>query len=201
MLLKNVGARQGGVAAIVVATGGYFEIPLRALGVTGEPWKGGLTAVAVGVVFGCALWVGSERATAIADAAGAAYDESVRELLAPGSTEGWVVLFAGVLPIIAVAEELLFRAALIGVPAAGFGLSPWLLAVVASGAFALGHGAQGRLGIVVAGGLGVALAGLFVATGNLLAVVVAHYAVNAVEFLAHERPETGRIGSATNGGE
>ena len=33
------------------------------------------------------------------------------------------------LPIIAVFEELLFRAALIGVLAAGFDLSPWLLAV------------------------------------------------------------------------
>ncbi len=47
------------------------------------------------------------------------------------------------------------------------------MAIVASVAFALGHGAQGRMGIVVTGTLGLALAGLFIATNSLLAVVVA----------------------------
>jgi len=186
MLLVNVAATQGLVAAIVVAAGWYYEIPVTAFGVTGDPWNTGLPAVAVGVGFGLALWVGNELATTVADAAGAAYDESVRELLAPDSGEGWLVLFGVVLPIIALGEELLFRAALIGVPAAGFDLSSWLLAVVASVAFALGHGAQGRVGIVVTGLLGLVLAAGYVLSGSLLLVVVAHYVVNATEFAVYE---------------
>lgn len=185
-LLANVAATQGIVAVLLVAAGLYFEIPATAFGITADPWSTGLPAVAVGVGFGLALWVGNELATTVADAAGAGYDESVRELLAPETGEGWLVLFGVVLPVIAVAEELLFRAALIGVPAVGFDLSPWLLAVVASAAFALGHGAQGRVGIVVTGALGLVLAAGYVLSGSLLLVVVAHYVVNATEFAVYE---------------
>ena len=71
-------------------------------------------------------------------------------------------------------------------PAAGYGVSPWLLAVVASAAFALGHGAQGRVGVVVTGALGFVLAAGYVVSGSLLLVVVAHYVINALEFLVHE---------------
>ena len=86
------------------------------------------------------------------------------------------------LPVIAAFEELLFRAALVGGFAAGFGVSPWPLAVLSSAAFAAGHGAQGRLGVAVTGLLGFVLAAAFVLTESLLVVVVAHYVVNAVEF-------------------
>jgi len=95
---------------------------------------------------------------------------------------GWVVLLVVVLPLIAGFEELLFRAAMIGAFSAGFGVSPWLLAVLSSVAFAAGHGAQGRLGILATGVLGFALAAVFVVTESLLVVVVAHYVINAVEF-------------------
>jgi len=186
VLLANVGATQGLVAVLLVAAGLYYDIPAAAFGITPDPWSTGAPAVAVGVGFGLALWVGNELATTVADAAGAGYDESVRELLAPETGEGWLVLFGLVLPIIAVAEELLFRAALIGVPAAGFDLSPWLFAVLASVAFALGHGAQGRVGIVVTGLLGLVLAAGYVLSGSLLLVVVAHYVVNATEFAVYE---------------
>jgi membrane protease YdiL (CAAX protease family) len=60
------------------------------------------------------------------------------------------------------------------------------MAIVSSVAFALGHGAQGRVGIVVTGTLGLGLAGLFVVTDSLLAVVIAHYLVNALELGVHE---------------
>ena len=142
--------------------------------------------IGLGVAFGVVLWIGNELSTWLADAAGAAYDESLRELLAPASAGGWLILFGAVLPTIAVAEEVLFRAALIGVPAAGFGVSPWLLAAVSSVAFALGHGAQGRVGIVVTGLLGFVLAAGYIRSGSLLVVIVAHYLVNATEFFAHE---------------
>jgi len=39
---------------------------------------------------------------------------------------------------------------------------------------------------VVAALLGVGLGALFVVTGSLLAVVLAHYLVNALEFVVHE---------------
>lgn len=186
MLLANVAVTQGLVAVIVVVAGWYFAVPADAFGVTGAASNVGPPAVGLGVAFGLALWVGNELATAVADAAGAAYDEAVREMLAPDSVGGRFVLFGAVLPIIAVSEELLFRAALVGVPAAGYGVSPWLLAVVSSVAFALGHGAQGRVGIVVTGALGFVLAAGYVASGSLLLVVVAHYVINATEFLVHE---------------
>jgi len=193
MLLANVAATQGLVVAIVVVAGWHFEIPADAFGVTGAASSVGPPAAGLGVAFGLALWVGNELATAVADAAGAAYDEAVRGMLAPASAGGWLVLFGAVLPIIAVSEELLFRAALIGVPAAGFGVSPWPLAVVSSAAFALGHGAQGRVGVVVTGALGFVLAAGYVVSGSLLLVIVAHYVINAMEFLVHERLGIGDV--------
>jgi membrane protease YdiL (CAAX protease family) len=91
-----------------------------------------------------------------------------------------------VLPVIAGFEEVLFRGALVGVVSSGYGVSAWVMAVVASGAFALGHGAQGRLGVLVTGALGFVLAAAFVLTGSLVVVIVAHYLVNALEFVVHE---------------
>jgi len=184
MLLANVAVTQGGVIVLVLAAAWYFAIPADALGV--GPASTGVPALGLGVAFGVVLWIGNELSTWLADAAGAAYDESLRELLAPASAGGWLILFGAVLPTIAVAEEVLFRAALIGVPAAGFGVSPWLLAAVSSVAFALGHGAQGRVGIVVTGLLGFVLAAGYIRSGSLLVVIVAHYLVNATEFFAHE---------------
>ena len=186
VLLANVAVTQGLLAGVVLVGLFVFEIPLAALGVSPEPWVLGVPAVIVGIVLGAALWLLSEAAALVADAAGIGYDEQLRALLAPASPGGWAALFAIVLPLIAVAEELLFRAALIGVPAAGLDVSPWSFAVGSSVAFALGHGAQGRVGIVATGVLGLVLASAFVLTGSLLAVVVAHYVVNALEFGVHE---------------
>ncbi|PSP86736.1 CPBP family intramembrane metalloprotease [Halobacteriales archaeon QS_4_66_20] len=185
MLLANVAVTQGIVALVVVVAAWYFAIPAEALAI--DPAGNALfPAIGLGAAFGVVLWVGNELSTALADAVGAAYDEAVRQLLAPDSAGSWAVLLGVVLPIIAVSEELLFRAALIGVPAAGYGVSPWLLAVVASAAFALGHGAQGRVGVVVTGALGFVLAAGYVVSGSLLLVVIAHYVINALEFLVHE---------------
>ncbi len=186
MLQANVAVTQGLVALLVIVAAWYFEIPAAAFGIVAEPLSTGWPAIVGGLAFGLVLWVGNEGATRVADVIGASYDERVRELLAPESRGGWLVLFGVVLPLIAISEELLFRAALIGVPAAGFDISPWLLAVGSSAAFALGHGAQGRVGIVVTGLLGFVLAAGYIVTGSLLLVVVAHYVINAMEFFTHE---------------
>jgi membrane protease YdiL (CAAX protease family) len=186
MLLANVAFTQGLFGVLVVAGAFYFEIPASAFGITADALSTGLPAIAVGVGAGVGFWLGNELAAALADGFGVAFDESLRELLAPDSVGGWVVLLGGVLPVIATVEELLFRAAAIGVPVAGLDAPAWAMAIVASVAFALGHGAQGRVGIVVTGTLGLALASLFIATNSLLAVVVAHYLVNALELIVHE---------------
>lgn len=186
LLLANVAFTQALVATTIVGLAWYFAIPVDAFGVTTDSLSTDVPAIVGGVVFGLALWIFNETAATIADVVGAAYDERVRELLAPESTGGWLALFGVVLPLIAFTEELLFRAALIGVPEAGLGFSPWLLAVGSSLAFALGHGAQGRVGIVVTGVLGFALAVGYILSGSLLLVVVAHYVVNALEFFVHE---------------
>ncbi|WP_336329014.1 CPBP family intramembrane glutamic endopeptidase [Haloarcula sp. CGMCC 1.2071] len=185
-LLANVAFTQGLFGVLLVASAFYFEIPASAFGITADALSTGLPAIAVGIGAGVGFWLGNELAAALADGFGVAFDESLRELLAPDSAGGWLLLLGGVLPVIAVVEELLFRAAAIGVPVAGLDAPAWAMAIVASVAFALGHGAQGRVGIVVTGTLGLALAGLFIATNSLLAVVVAHYLVNALELVVHE---------------
>jgi len=186
VLLANVALTQGLFGAVLVAGTYFYAIPGQALGVTGDPFSTGLPALAMGVGFGLALWLANETSAAVADAVGAAYDEGLREALAPDSLRGWVILLAGVLPVVAFVEEFIFRAAVVGVPAAGFDVSPWALALVSSGAFAVGHGAQGRVGVAVTGGLGFVLAAGYILSGSLLVVVVAHYLVNALEFLVHE---------------
>ena len=184
-LLANVAVTQGLFAVVLVGAVVYTGVPLEALGVE---WTAGYVqeGVVLGLAIGIPLYALNELGAATATRLGYDHDETLRESLAPSGAGGWGILLVGVLPVIAVFEELLFRAALIGALAVGFDLSPLLLAVVSSIAFALGHGMQGSVGIVVTGVLGFVLAGAFIATGSLLVVVVAHYVVNALEFVVHE---------------
>jgi len=185
-LLANVVVSHGLFAGLLLAGIWLTDVPPSALGVTDAAVSTGPLAVAVGLVVGVAISLANTLAGGLARAFGDDPSRELRALLAPDSPAGWVLLLGVVLPIIAGFEELLFRAALIGGFAAGFGASPWLLAVLSSVAFAAGHGAQGGLGIAVTGLLGLALAAAFVLTGSLLVVVVAHYVVNAVEFVVAE---------------
>ncbi|WP_255193864.1 CPBP family intramembrane glutamic endopeptidase [Natronobeatus ordinarius] len=184
-LLANVAISQGLFAGLLLGAIVYTGIPAAALGIafTREYLVAGLV---VGTVLGLVLYVANELGSASAKRLGFDPDETLRELLAPESAGGWLVLLLVVLPIIAVFEELLFRAALIGALSVGFDLSPWLLAVGSSIAFGVGHGMQGRVGIVVTGTLGFALAAAFILTESLLVVIVAHYLINALEFVVHE---------------
>ncbi|WP_256298689.1 CPBP family intramembrane glutamic endopeptidase [Haloarchaeobius salinus] len=184
MLLANVAVTQGVFLVAVVAAAYFTSVPAAATGLS--PAAFGPIPLLAGVGLGIGLYVANEVGAAVAEGAGIEYDEHLRESLAPGSVGGWAVLFGFVLPLVAVFEEVLFRAAMVGVLAAGFGVSPWLLAVGSSLLFAAGHGLQGPAGIVVTGGLGFVLAAAFVLTGSLATVVVAHYLVNALEFGVHE---------------
>lgn len=184
LLLANVALSQGVLLGVLLAAAWYTQVPLEALGVGAG--LTGTAALVAGAILGIGLYLGSELGGAVASRLGFEYDEGLRELLAPDSAGGWAVLLGLVLPVIAFFEEFLFRAALIGAVAAGYGVSPWLLAVLSSILFAIGHGAQGNTGIVVTGLLGFVLAAAFVLTESLLVVVVAHYLVNALEFVVHE---------------
>jgi membrane protease YdiL (CAAX protease family) len=183
-LLVNVAVSQGLFGALLVVGAWVTEIPLAALGLGGGSI--GFVPLALGTGLGVALYATNEVGAAFGERIGIGNAEELREALAPDSPAGWAVLLLVVLPVIAGFEELLFRAALIGVIGTGFGISPWLLAALSSVAFALGHGAQGPGGIVVTGMLGFVLAAAFVLTGSLFVVVVAHYLVNALEFVVHE---------------
>lgn len=191
-LLANVALTQGVFGGLLAAGAFYFQVPLADLGIERTPLSTGSLGLGVGTAFGLALWLGNEAAGRIADATGAGYDESLREMLAPDSAGGWVLLLGAVLPTIAFVEEFIFRSAAIGAISAGLELSPWILAVLSSLAFGVAHGAQGRTGIVVTGSLGFALAAGFVITESLLVVVVAHYLVNALEMVVHEGFGVGR---------
>jgi len=181
-LLANVLATQGLFAGLIAAGVVYWEVPARAVGAgVPSPWT-----VAVGGALGAALYVGNEAGAAALQRAGLGHEETLRELLAPASTRDWALLLGGVLPVVALAEELVFRGVLVGALATGFALPAWGLAAASSVAFGLGHGAQGRGGVLVTGLLGFALATAFVLTGSLALVVVAHYVVNALEFVVHE---------------
>jgi membrane protease YdiL (CAAX protease family) len=197
-LFANVTITQALFFAVVVAIAWGSDVPASAFGV--GPWAGAGSvrdlaaigrATGYGFAAGLALYVLDDLAAALAERAGYGAPDRLRETLSPATRREWAALLVVVLPTIAVFEETLFRGALVGAFATGFGIDPWPLAVGSSIAFGLGHGAQGRVGIAVTGVLGVALAAIFIATGSLLAVVVAHYVVNAAEFLTH-----GWIGTA-----
>lgn len=180
-LLVNVALSQGLFGAALVAVAWYAQIPPAALGLAFD--AGDATT---GVALGLGLFVAAEIAERLAERLGYGTDDRLRALLAPETPVGWAVLLVLVLPAVAGVEELLFRGALVGALAAGYGLPVWGLAVASSVAFGLGHGLQGPGGVVVTGVLGFALAAAFVLTGSLWTVLVAHYLLNALEFVAHE---------------
>ena len=181
-LLTNVTVTQGFFACFLLGGVWYAQVPLAALGVA-VPTPADL---ALGVGFGVVLFGLNQVAANAGREFGLGGGEALREMLAPESALGWLLLLGVALPVVAGFEELLFRGALVGGLAAGFGVSPWLLAVGSSAAFGVGHGAQGRVGVVVTALLGFVFAAAFVLTGSLLVVGVAHYLVNALEFVVHE---------------
>jgi len=192
-LLVNVALSQGLFGSLLVFGAWYAEIPPAVLGV--GPDAVAPDVLATGLVVGVALYAGNEVAATALRRVGVDVPERLRALLAPRTLGGWAVLLGGVLPVIAGFEELLFRAALVGGLTAATPVPPVVLVAASSLLFGLAHSAQGTAGMVVATLLGVALAALFVITGSLIAVVLAHYVVNALEFVVHEGlgVEPGRV--------
>lgn len=200
-LLANVVITQGLFFGLLVIGLWWADVPAVALGLasagTAVPGVAvtslgaSPTAIGQGVALGTGLYVFNQLGASLGDRVGIDSSTALREALAPASAGGWAGLLGIVLPVVAVFEELLFRGALIGGLAIasvelGLAVSPWLFVVGSAVAFAVGHGAQGRGGIVVTGALGVVLGAAFVLTWSLPLVIVAHYVVNALEFVIHE---------------
>jgi membrane protease YdiL (CAAX protease family) len=182
VLLLNVAATQTVFLVVLLGSVWYANIPPETLGIRIPS----LTDLGIGVAVGVVLFGLNQLAARAGRQFGLGGDEALRAALTPETTDGWLALLLVVLPVVAGFEELLFRGALVGGFAAGFGLSTLPLLVASSAAFGLAHGVQGSVGVVVTGLLGVALGAVFVATGSLAVVVVAHYLVNALEFVVCE---------------
>jgi len=187
-LQANVALTHGLLAIVTIGAVWIAAVPPSAIGLAAPAGSN----LAVGLGLGIGLYLASESATALADRLGVRFDERLRELLSPDGWAEWAVLVLVVLPIIAIAEELLFRGVLVGAIAAGFGLPAWVLVVGSAVLFGLGHTAQGDIGVAVTGALGLVLGAAFVLTGSLATVVIAHYLVDVLEFVVHE----GLLGSA-----
>ena len=85
-------------------------------------------------------------------------------------------------------EELLFRSLLIGALSTTVPLA--ILVVGFAVIFGLMHSAQGQLGVIVTGLLGMWLSLLFIWSGSLVVPLVAHYVINFLQLLRAqaERP-------------
>lgn len=183
-LLANVALTHGLLGAAILVLAWYAGLPWAALGLGSVS----LPPVGLGLALGVGLYVASEVGAAVAERVGVEYDERLRELLAPDGPVEWALMLLVVLPVVAGAEELLFRGALIGALAVGFDLPVAALVVGSSLLFGAGHSAQGPVGVAATTAMGLVLGAAFVLTGSLAAVVVAHYAVNALEFVVGEGP-------------
>ena len=181
-LYGNVVVSHGIFGVLLIGVAWTSHIPIAAFSI-GEMSR---DLVGLGIGVGVVLFGVSESVKSVMPREQLVYSEHLRELLAPTSRFEWVGLVGGVLPVVAVVEEVLFRAALIGAFSYGFGVSPWLLAIGSSILFGIGHGIQGRGGIVATGLLGGLLAVVFIVTNSLIVVIIAHYLINVLEFSIHE---------------
>lgn len=116
--------------------------------------------------------------------------QHVSALLPDTHEERW--LYGAVSVTAGFCEELIYRGFLLWYLALVFPMIPQWGGVLLSGiVFGLGHSYQGRWQAVAAGGMGVVLAALYVATGSLLPSIVLHALMDArVLWLLPAEPES-----------
>ncbi len=108
------------------------------------------------------------------------YSPQVVKNILPHRPAEWFLVTLAFLPAVAM-EELLFRTLWLGcfqpiIPV-------WLLILITSVLFGLMHQPQGQLGMILAGGINVVFAILFVWSGQLLLPLTAHYTTNLCQLL------------------
>lgn len=184
MLLLNVLVTQGGVIVLLAAGAILTGVPLEAIGISSVLLDTGV--ILLGLSVGLGLYLVNELLSVFARWFGYVPEDLLRSALTPDTTPGWLLLVSVILPLVAIGEELLFRAALLGATPLVSGVPTLAILLVSSLLFGLAHAVQGRAGVVVASVLGLGLGSAYLVTGNLLVVVIAHYLVNVLEFVVHE---------------
>jgi membrane protease YdiL (CAAX protease family) len=108
------------------------------------------------------------------------YSPDIMKSLIPRNQVEWVLIIIPLLLAVAV-EELLFRGLMVG----GFStvVNPWAMALASGVLFGLMHSPQGNLGIVLTGAVGILFGAVFIITGSLLTVIVAHFALNFLQIV------------------
>jgi membrane protease YdiL (CAAX protease family) len=110
----------------------------------------------------------------------AVYDDRLIRSILPANPQEWAGVILALLPAAAL-EELLFRSLPLG------GLtwlaSPWWLMWPLALVFGLLHWPQGSWGVIGTTLTAIALSWLFLATGSLWGVLVAHYVINVVQLI------------------
>lgn len=182
-LLANVFLTHGGILIVIGLGVSLTRIPPTSFGLATPASP---EVLIWGVSGGLVLYGLDELLSVLARGVGLVPDERLRTVLAPGTGPGWLVVLAVMFPLVAIAEEVLFRAILIGATGGVLGVGSWPLVIGSSVVFGVTHRSQGWGGVVVTGLLGIGFGALFLATESLLVVFVAHYLVNALELLVHE---------------
>lgn len=108
------------------------------------------------------------------------YTPDIMKSLIPRNQIEWVLIILPLLLSVTV-EEMLFRGLLIG----GFStiVNPWAMVLAGGVLFGLMHSPQGNLGIVLTGAVGILFGAVFILTGSLLTVIVAHFALNFFQII------------------
>ncbi|MEV6928592.1 CPBP family intramembrane glutamic endopeptidase [Dactylosporangium sp. NPDC051485] len=85
--------------------------------------------------------------------------------------------------VVGAGEEIVFRGTLVAAGVGVLGLSPWAAAFLSAVLFAAGHRYQGRAGVLSSFGFAFFATLLYAATGNLLAPMAVHIAVDLASLL------------------
>lgn len=187
-LALRMGLYFGGII-VVIALGtavGVFVwgLSLEAVGFYGNPARG----LAIGIVVVPVFRVFSEALIEFLQAAGQEFEGPGGEFLSVETLPelGWTLWG---ITVQASAEELHFRAALVGAPAALLSVSAWYFVVPAAVLFGFVHGTGGKAKIISSSIQGIVLGAVFV-VGGLLAAAVVHVLSNQYSVIKYYRNES-----------
>ncbi|MFP3947209.1 MAG: CPBP family intramembrane glutamic endopeptidase [Gemmatimonadota bacterium] len=153
---------------------GGDQVGYEAMGMTPLSWSDFLLWTGIALGGGLALMGVSHL---VEKALGFEESEVLKQILP--RTRHEKSLFAGVSLSAGLGEELAYRAYAIPVLATLVG-STWGAAVLSSGIFGFLHAYQGGIGVVRTGVLGFALAAVFLLSGSVWPVIVAHTAIDLI---------------------
>lgn len=182
-----MGLNFGGIIVVIVlgtAVGVLvWDLSLEAVGFYGNPAR----ELAIGIVAVPVFRLFSTALTDLLEDAGQEFKGPGAEILTVETLPelGWML---GGITVQAAAEELHFRAALVGAPAALLSVSAWYFVVPAGVLFGFVHGTGGKAKMVSASLQGIVLGVVFV-VGGLLAAVVVHVLSNQYSVIKYYRNE------------